>query len=1085
MRRRTWRTMGAALLVAVLPLSAVAGGAAQAAPDQVATAGGRTVTLVTGDRVTVAEDGPLVIERGKGRAGVRFLTQRRDGHLEAIPSDALPALAAGRVDRRLFDVTLLLEYGYDKLDHVPLILTGSAASRSLAASGGARVRDLPAVHGFATHAAKDTAFWAGLRGGASALAATGTTIWLDAKFRPTLEQSVPQIGAPTAWQAGYDGTGMRVAIIDTGADVNHPDLVGQIAEYQTFGAGDGRDTAGHGTHIASTIAGTGAASGGRYRGVAPGAKLLIADVDDLEESVIIEAMQWAAEQGATAVNMSFGGPDSAGVDPIEQAVNALSAQYGTLFVVGTGNDGEIGVGTPGSADAGITVAPVDKSDNLASFATVGPRVDGGLKPDIAAPGVDIVAARSQDSPGSGSYVSFSGTSMAIPHVVGSAAVLGQRHPDWSGAQLKAGLMGSAKPNPATDVYGQGAGRVDVARAVSQQVIADPPSVDLGRQAWPHTDDTAVARTVIYHNDGAADATLALSLDARGPDGNPLPAGVFSLSASTVTVPAGGQASVTVTADTRVATPDGFLRGRLVATGDGTVVQTPFAVDKEVESYDVAVMHTGRDPQLPDQFYETVLASLDPPGADQPGFRLLFGSDPEHTFRVPRGRYAVLVRQAAFSPDPASVPQFSVLAQPRLDVTSTQRVVADGRMARPHSITPSRSTVSQLHGYVSATVTTAGEPYLTGIDGPTLDGIHSAALGSTRPVDGFFAQVGGTWARLDQNGNPHNSPEVHNLAWLTKGRMITGASHRVRDGDLATVVGTFAAQNAGATGWKAAFLLPPGLYYVPPAAELPFDLPFTRTDYYNTDGGGRWSALVTEDPVSQNLQEPTVYRAGKVYREDWNRAVFGPAVGKPTHPLVIPARTGDVIHAGVSLSGDGAGRAGAANLQRARTALYRDGVAIGDVGEPFADFTVPAQDGRYRLEAEWERAAGVLSTVVSGVWTFRSAHTDGTVRLPLSTVTFSPKVDDHNTAPAGQAFSIPVTVAAQPDSAAGKTRRLGVEVSYDDGQTWQRAPVASHGGKYTVQVNHPAGTGFVSLRASAEDDRGNTVAQTVIRSYRFG
>ena len=308
-------------------------------------------------------------------------------------------------------------------------------------------------------------FWAAHRGG---------RVWLDGMRRPSLDVSVPQIGAPAAWQAGYTGAGVPVAVLDTGIDATHPDLRRRVAATKNFTADpDIRDTDGHGTHVASTIAGTGKASRGRYTGVAPGANLLVGKVcagSGCPESAILAGMEWAAAAGAKVVNLSLGGPDTAGDDPLELAVERLSAEYGTLFVVAAGNDGGYGaetVSSPASATAALAVGAVDDQDALASFSGRGPRVhDAALKPEIVAPGVDILAARSrysQRGKRGDRYVSLSGTSMATPHVAGAAALLAQQHPDWTGTQLKATLVGSAKPLEGAEVYEQGAGRVDAAQ----------------------------------------------------------------------------------------------------------------------------------------------------------------------------------------------------------------------------------------------------------------------------------------------------------------------------------------------------------------------------------------------------------------------------------------------------------------------------------------------------------------------------------------------------------------------------------------------------------------------------------------------
>jgi hypothetical protein len=124
--------------------------------------------------------------------------------------------------------------------------------------------------------------------------------------------------------------------------------------------------------------------------------------------------------------------------------------------------------------------------------------------------------------------------------------------------------------------------------------------------------------------------------------------------------------------------------------------------------------------------------------------------------------------------------------------------------------------------------------------------------------------------------------------------------------------------------------------------------------------------------------------------------------------------------------------------------------------------------------------------VNVAWTFRSRHVPGNTpqALPLSAVRFAPPVNRDNTAPAGTVLAIPLTVQRQPGSLAGRARTLTVEVSYDDGATWSDADVRRHGQHGVASLRHPAGAGFVSLRASSTDETGNTVSQTVIRAYRI-
>jgi hypothetical protein len=121
--------------------------------------------------------------------------------------------------------------------------------------------------------------------------------------------------------------------------------------------------------------------------------------------------------------------------------------------------------------------------------------------------------------------------------------------------------------------------------------------------------------------------------------------------------------------------------------------------------------------------------------------------------------------------------------------------------------------------------------------------------------------------------------------------------------------------------------------------------------------------------------------------------------------------------------------------------------------------------------------------VSGEWTFRSGTVPGEdpVNLALSALRFAPPLDDHNTAPAGRVWLMPLEVQQQPGSAAGKVRTLTVDVSVDDGATWHAVPVLRVGQRALFAVHNPA-SGFVSLRASSTDAAGNTVKQTVIRAY---
>jgi subtilisin family serine protease len=408
---------------------------------------------------------------------------------------------------------------------------------------------------------------------------------------------VPQIGAPAAWQAGYTGADVQVAVLDTGIDTDHPDLAGKVAQGKDFsGKGTIEDGHGHGTHVASTITGSGAASGGKYKGVAPGSNLAVGKVLDdrgsATDDVVLAGMQWAAsEVRAKIVSMSLGGRPSDGTDPLSAAVNTLSRQYGTLFVIAAGNYGhDETVASPGAADDALTVASVSKQDVLSPFSSRGPRVgDGALKPEIAAPGDGIVAARPAgvpaEEPVGEAYQRMSGTSMATPHVAGAAAILAQQHPDWTGDRLKAALVSSAVPL-AANAFAVGAGRVDVARAFGTPVVATG-SVS-AYLPWPNQ-GAQKRQSVTWHNFGNTPVTLDLQANLTATDGQPAPAGLLALAATSVTVPANASASVeiVVTAqDGRPGTYGGILSAR---TADGAIsTRTAISVRQQEERHNLTV-----------------------------------------------------------------------------------------------------------------------------------------------------------------------------------------------------------------------------------------------------------------------------------------------------------------------------------------------------------------------------------------------------------------------------------------------------------------------------------------------------------------
>ncbi|MFJ8580044.1 S8 family serine peptidase [Micromonospora sp. NPDC093277] len=1079
---RSSRTRRALLAggIAVALLTAAPGtaGARQAAAPQAvepgpATAQAQTVTLITGDRVTVFGNDRLSVTP---RKGVTFHSYRTDGHQYVIPSDAMPLLRADRLDRRLFDLTELLAAQATRPSSLGLIVSGATTAPGLSPQ-----RRLPAVRGFATETATDSlaSRWQATRSGLKA-----GKVWLDGVRRPALDQSIPLIGAPEAWSAGFDGAGVRVAVLDTGIDVTHPDLAGKVSARQNFTEGeeDDRDHVGHGTHVASTIAGSGAASGGKYRGAAPGASLLDGKVCvefGCLESWIVAGMQWAAESGADVVNMSLGGPNTPEVDPLEEAVNALTAQHGTLFVIAAGNEGDDEtVGSPATAEAALAVAAFTKSDELADFSSRGPSADGwAVKPEIAAPGVDIVAARSKDGflgePGQ-LYMPLDGTSMATPHVAGAAALLSQAHPQWTPAQLKAALMASAKPSSGVGVFAQGAGRVDVARAINQQVTTTPTSVTFGLQDWPHHQDEVRSNVVTYHNGGSAAVTLRLALTTDAPDG------IFSLSADTVTVPAGGQASVTLTADTRAGGDvTGGLGGQVTATAAGVSVQTPFGVVRDELKHTVKFTATERDGDPAEDAF-TVITNK-----DRNRDYVLFGGSGE--LRLPPGEYFAFSWINEQDGDNYSTSQ---LVYPKLSVSGPQTVSMDARGGKGFDVTvPAPNAVPLLVSYDAIYAEGENFGYDVGVLAMDFGSIFTKLVGP-RPTKGLGGQLTGTLAEVDDNDNPTATPYVYNVGWHSKNDLLGGLVKHLRPKDFATVTAAHAAAVPGSNGVKLAFLAPSDIASSGWAVGWPTPLPFTRTEFYAGDApwqnefraelaaeGDEWAEALTEHGAQ------ATYQAGKIYQEQWNKGVFGPSVASFFPGSVPAARQGDSMYVSPALLGDSQGRSGFGQITSGRGALYRDGKLIAESTEGPGVYTddVDPAGATFRFDASLERDAR-LTTRMSVSWTFRSAHTAKPKALPLTAVSFAPPLDDHNVGRAGGVGVYPVTITQTEGS--GPVAKLTVRASYDDGKTWKQVPVLKRGGSWQVQVPHPAAGGFVSLRASGTDAKGSTFDQTVIRAYEL-
>lgn len=262
------------------------------------------------------------------------------------------------------------------------------------------------------------------------------------------------IGAHKAEEVGLTGRGVKVAVLDTGIDVIHPQIDPSTDADNAMIPHPNVDENGHGTHCASTIYGKAIINpyNIKIKGVAPDCipisiKCLGGGIGTGRNSDILKAMELAYHKGAHIVSMSLGSKDAQGGlkhDPLVRAVRTLTAR-GMIFSIAAGNSGpnKETIGSPGCAPDALTVGAIDPKDKkMAYFSSRGPRY-GLTKPDIVAPGVNIYSGTSKGSVLDGindrvvdGFAILSGTSMACPHTSGLVAILKQQYPELTTKIIK-------------------------------------------------------------------------------------------------------------------------------------------------------------------------------------------------------------------------------------------------------------------------------------------------------------------------------------------------------------------------------------------------------------------------------------------------------------------------------------------------------------------------------------------------------------------------------------------------------------------------------------------------------------------------
>ncbi len=358
------------------------------------------------------------------------------------------------------------------------------------------------------------------------------------------------INADKLWAKGIDGRGITVAVLDSGIDKNHPDLIGKVVAEKNFLTDEvtADDLLGHGTMVAGIIAGSGNASNGKYKGIAPGASLLNVKVIDSKGdgkvSDIIAGIEWAIYNGADVLSLSLGGINLGETNPPITMAADNAVNNGVVVCVAAGNrnstetggqstgttSSQLGKGTtpidlsqldggnkedvyfflvpivlalppglidsPGDGVKVITLGATDAKGRMASFSGSGPTRDDRIKPDVVAPGVDIIftvpAGLDKLNYVDVYYARESGTSLSTPVAAGLSALLLQANSNLTPAGIKAAMTrGALKLNNTLgepyEEYYQGAGLLDALRSYQLQdneiVGVIPDRWNAGRWAY--------------------------------------------------------------------------------------------------------------------------------------------------------------------------------------------------------------------------------------------------------------------------------------------------------------------------------------------------------------------------------------------------------------------------------------------------------------------------------------------------------------------------------------------------------------------------------------------------------------------------
>jgi subtilisin family serine protease len=1087
-------------------------------PEDTALDGPATVTLVTGDRVTLTPTGgepEVTFDPAPGATHSGFSVERDGTHVHVVPS-SVASLVPEMLDPALFNISALIEMGYDDQhsDALALIVRGGGAASTFSNDGGPlrTVEQLESIAGAAVHLDKDDAADFGaalaevgeLRPMAAADALGGVEkIWLDSKVEAAgLDGYLDQIEGPAAWESGLDGSGVTVAVLDTGIDDEHPAPEGQVRGHANFtDAESAADEHGHGTHVASLIAGTGAGADGARHGVAPNASLLSAKVlnDDGagQASWVIAGMEWAVDQGADVVNMSLGGPATETDDPVVESLDALAEQTGTLFVVAAGNDGGFGesyftINTPGSA-ASLTVGAVTETDATWMYSSNGPTLGSyRLKPEITAPGVEIRGARAGARVDE-LYVPMSGTSMATPIVAGAAALLIQQRPESSGQEIKALLITTAHTYEHQTSWSHGNGRLDLNHGVHSTLRADLATLDFGY--LPFGQDTPQTRTLTLTNDGAEPVVVDLVGELRTSGGVSIADGAFEVSPASLTVPAGGSATAAATLDPALLADGPWEGGMAVVSGDSALLRLPIGAVKEPERYDLEIQILDHDGAP----YDPATGAGSPHGdptiqavnAETGLTRRLYPDENGYvSARLAPGVYSLFTRLVSPGEDGASE-RLTIAGTAGLEVRADTAYVLDAREAQrlePPTLqgqpTEARDFAGILYAthsdddrgyfeaiFVDAEMVTDGQVFITPTE-PVETGrfdavfrwrLASTGRGGSGGPDDIFELV----LPSDQFSDPLSTTltrrEINDLA------TVEAEYHPIRDG-REHILG----RGFGFSGIGVSFI-----------SRTPMDVPAAARIHLTADPAVSWGhclGVVRNSYLEMCGDDQTYDR-----RE---RDAF--QIGGALRPAPLVASHGpSVLRAEIGLGSSGrGGQLDDDSVESSEFTLFMNGRLVDRQDAITGHFHVPDEAAMFRLEHDMTlRYDFPRSQQARTVWTFESEPAGdpfgGVWAIPpLLILDYDADLDEMAHAVARRPLHLDLrarhlTGAEAPE----RIESMRVWWSVDDGDTWREASARRTGADTfratLLPVSSLAAGASVSLRAVATDPAGNEIDQTVL------